>query len=509
MTAARPLRARLAALPLVAVLVLLLGGMPLPAAYAQSGDALAGLSAQFQAEERKIAAHEQHQADLQTQIDAHEDKAADHDEKANALQEQTAAHEEKVESLSERISAHNAQPHEFVLPQQAGAAAAYDAEASELNSEKAQLDAESAQLQNEQTQLNNEGTQLDAEEQQQRAEVAALTQEAAQLAAECTQLLERAATALDSAATAPENTAPRTIDQAPGGDQGRPPPVVGHPRQIAGDGGDPVSRRGTEEALDAYGKATGVTVNKQPVWSRLTADSVPKIPADARTRLNLTRTYDGLVRKPNGHYRALTVPSATTGITPGQKGFDDAIKAGGQAKATLNGQDIVIDEVVTVPGKPVTAPATDCGANCRLVSGGTPTTATVSPRKLLDDAKALHDTVSPYRDRFVSVATGQLGGRLVYAVNNNGAPVAMQQLAEQLHYERVWPTDLDRDVETDAEQIIYNRIEEGDYVADGIIAASRPACGPDQRGSGRPGQDCAGRAVSFPNIQLWDQPRNR
>ncbi|GLY68833.1 hypothetical protein [Amycolatopsis taiwanensis] len=496
MTAGRRLLARLATLLLVAVLALLLGG-PAPVALAQGGDPFAGLAAQIQAEEQKVAAHDQRKADLETQIDGHNDKVATHDEAVEALDGRASAHSANVDSLNQRIAAHNAEPHVFQLPQQAGQSAAYDAEAAELNSEKAQLDAEGAQLQSEKSQLDNEGSQLDAEEQQQRAQVTAFNQEGLQLAAECQQLLQSLAAALDSPAGVPR-AAP-----APGGDQGRPTPALAQqPRQVAGDGGDPVSRVRQNEALDAYGKANGVEVDKRPVWARLTPGAVRNLPPSASTTLHVTRTYDGLVRKPTGRYRALVVPSPTTGITPGQKGFDDAVRTGGPAVATRDGQQIIIDEVVTVPGKPVTAPTTNCGADCNLVSGGTPTTATVSPRKLLDDAKALHDTVPASRDRYITVATGQLGGDLVYSVNQNGTNKAMRDLAAQLGYRRVFATDLNREVDTDAEQILFNAIDEGEEVGDGIIAASRPACGPDR-------QDCAGRALDYPNIQLWEQPRNR
>lgn len=488
--------ARLATLLLVAVLTLLLGGPP-PPAFAQGGGPAAGLAAQIQAAEQKVAAHEERKADLETQIDGHNEKVAAHDEAVGALNEQASAHSASVGSLNQRITAHNAEPHVFQLPQQAGQSAAYNAEAAQLNAERTQLDAQGAQLQGRQSQLDSEGSQLDAEEQQERAQVAAFNQEGAQLVAECQQLLLALAAALDSPAV------PVPATQAPGGDQGRPASALAQqPRQVAGDGGDPVSRRWQNEALNAYGKDNRVEVDRQPVWARLTPGAVRNLPPSAATSLNVTRTYDGLVRKPNGNYRALVVTSPTTGVTPGQKGFDDAVKAGGQAVATRNGQRIVIDEVVTVPGRPATARTTNCGTDCNLVSDGTPTTATVSPRKLLDDAKALHDTVSASRDRYVTVATGQLGGHLVYSVNQNGTNRAMRDLATRLGYRRVFATDLNSQVDTDAEQILFNAIDEGEEVGDGMIAASRPACGPDR-------QDCAGRSLDYPNIQLWDQPRNR
>jgi hypothetical protein len=495
-TTGRTLPARLATLLLAAAVALLLGGVPASAVLAQGGDSAADLNAQIEAEATKVAAHAQRKPELETQIGAHNDKVAALDEKVAALEQRASAHSAKVDSLNQRIEAHNSEPHEFELPRQAAQAQAYNAEAVALDSEEAQLNAESGELQNETSQLGNERSQLEAEEQQQRAQVEAFNQEGRQLAAECQQLLQHVAAALESP------TGLQTASPAPGGDQGRPASALTQPKQVAGDGGDPVSRRQQNDALDAYAKDSHVQVDKRPVTARLTPDAVGKLPPSAATDLQLTRTYDGLVRKPNGNYQALYVPTRTTGTTPGRKGFDDVIKAGGQATATVDGKRIVIDEVVPVPAKPAQSPATDCGADCRLVSNGTPTTATVSPRKLLDDARALHSTVPESRDRYVTVATAQLGGDLVYAVNQNGTTKAMRDLAERLGYQRVFATDLNLGIDTDAEQILFNAVDEGAEIGDGIIAASRPACGPNR-------QDCAGRANDYPNIQLWDQPRKR
>ncbi|WP_037907155.1 Hint domain-containing protein [Actinacidiphila yeochonensis] len=140
--------------------------------------------------------------------------------------------------------------------------------------------------------------------------------------------------------------------------------------------------------------------------------------------------------------------------------------------------------------------------NVNLVSNGTCSTATVSPQQLADDARALHDTVGvgTRADRATTVATGQLGGELVYAVNQNGTSRAIRALAERLGYERVFATELTPQVHTDAEQILFNAIDEGEYEADGIIASSRPACGVVR-------QNCAGRADDYPGIQLYDDRR--
>jgi hypothetical protein len=142
-----------------------------------------------------------------------------------------------------------------------------------------------------------------------------------------------------------------------------------------------------------------------------------------------------------------------------------------------------------------------CGVG-NLVSDGTASTATADPEQLLNDAAALHDTfgVGSRADQGATVATGQLGGDLVYSVNQNGTSRALRTLADQLGYRRVFATDLNPQIDTDAEQILFNAIDEGEESGDGIIASSRPACSVAR-------QNCAGRADGYPGIQLWDRKR--
>ncbi|MER5556265.1 hypothetical protein ABT001_32195 [Streptomyces sp. NPDC002793] len=153
-----------------------------------------------------------------------------------------------------------------------------------------------------------------------------------------------------------------------------------------------------------------------------------------------------------------------------------------------------------------TVTAGDCVG--RLVSDGTAATATVSPQKLLADAKALHDTfgVGTRADKGTTVATAQLGGELVYAVARNGTTPKLGDLAKKLGYRRAYDPSMAPGLQSDAEQILFNLIDEKEYDRDGIIASSRPACGLTRR-DGRPGQNCAGRASGYPDIQLWEQPR--
>ncbi|MFE2877400.1 ricin-type beta-trefoil lectin domain protein [Streptomyces roseus] len=140
--------------------------------------------------------------------------------------------------------------------------------------------------------------------------------------------------------------------------------------------------------------------------------------------------------------------------------------------------------------------------NGKLVSNGTAASATVTPQSLLDDAKALHDTfgIGTRADKGTTVATAQLGGELVYSVANNGTNRSLRALASKLGYRRVYETDLTPQVHSDAEQILFNSIDEAEYAADGIIASSRPACGPAR-------QNCAGRANDYPGVQLWERSR--
>ncbi|MGN9918058.1 LamG-like jellyroll fold domain-containing protein [Micromonospora palomenae] len=140
----------------------------------------------------------------------------------------------------------------------------------------------------------------------------------------------------------------------------------------------------------------------------------------------------------------------------------------------------------------------------RLVSPGDCSPTSTSPQQLLDDAKELHDTfgVGTRADKGATVATAELGGRKVYAVNQNGTNTKLRALAKAKGYERAYETDLTPQVHTDAEQILFNAVDEGEYAADGIIASSRPACGPKR-------QNCAARAdePQYSKIQLWERRR--
>ncbi|MFJ8136846.1 LamG-like jellyroll fold domain-containing protein [Streptomyces sp. NPDC096013] len=138
-------------------------------------------------------------------------------------------------------------------------------------------------------------------------------------------------------------------------------------------------------------------------------------------------------------------------------------------------------------------------------------------QELGDDAQALHDAnISKLQnpptngnkmaDQGTTVATGELGGELVYSTNNNRASVALKALAKAKGYRRIFGVDYvtkgpgGQALQTDAEQILFNAVEDGSLEGEGTIVASRPACGPER-------QNCAARGNEFPNIQLFEQTR--
>ncbi|GKQ33691.1 LamG-like jellyroll fold domain-containing protein [Streptomyces sp. A012304] len=169
---------------------------------------------------------------------------------------------------------------------------------------------------------------------------------------------------------------------------------------------------------------------------------------------------------------------------------------------------------VEAGGTPVLVHNTDVS----LVSAAAcPTGGSKTPQQLGDDAQALHDAnISKLQnpptngnklaDQGTTVATGELGGELVYSTNNNRASVALKALAKAMGYRRISGVDYitrgpqGQGLQTDAEQILFNAIEDGTLEGEGTVVASRPACGPDR-------QNCAARADDFPGVQLFEQSR--
>ncbi|MFF3733352.1 DNA/RNA non-specific endonuclease [Streptomyces sp. NPDC002476] len=285
-------------------------------------------------------------AALRTATTAFNSKSAAVDQKASDFNSRAAA-------LNAKISAHNSKPHTFRMPAQAAAANAYAAEANRLRAEQARLRTTKSSLQNEQNQLRKQGSQLRSKKSQLTAASSAhdakartLRSKENQLQSLGKQLLQQMAQAIQSLDDNPPDPA-AMMDQ--GGDAAGPPQYRDHSQSQEAGLADSPSRQPQASALKAYAKQTGTTVDMQPGTAYLTPEAVRRLPAAQAAQLGSpVGTYDGLARKPNGHYRALRVQTPGVFGSPGQAAFDAAIARGGQAQASVSGTRIVIDEVTSV-----------------------------------------------------------------------------------------------------------------------------------------------------------------
>ncbi|MFG2822275.1 hypothetical protein ACGFX4_22940 [Kitasatospora sp. NPDC048365] len=281
------------------------------------------------------------------------------------LNQEISAHNERAKAVDGEIAAHNAKPNTFQLPAQAAAAAAFDAEARQLEAKRNQENAVEDRIQGEESQIRQEASQVDARSSQLDAASKAndskssdLKTKEQQLQSRGRQLLGQMAQAIQSFSSAPPNPA-AAMDQ--GGDATAPAPQAG--TRSAGqdeDTGDSPYRQPRAAALTQYAKQHGTTVDTRPGTAYLTPDAVRRLtPAQAATLGSPAVSYDGLVRKPNGHYTAVRVraPAATTApaATPAPAPAD--FGPGGLV-VHRNGEQLPVDEVTTVDEAPVSpAPA--------------------------------------------------------------------------------------------------------------------------------------------------------
>lgn len=227
-------------------------------------------------------------------------------------QQQGAALVSRAQSLQSRIAAHNASVPPSAPPEVAGP----------LNARAAALNAERVAL---------------------NAEITAWKSQVNALEAERLRILQEMAHILQ----AQHNVRPPLPFGRPaGGDPGR--NSLG--KYTSQNGGDARSTKKEQAALDAYASRRNVEVEKRQVHATLTSEAVAKLSPAEAAQLNLYRKFDGLVEKPNGHYKALEVKTGSARYQPGQKPFDAAILRGGQATAVRNGKTIIIDEVEIIPG---------------------------------------------------------------------------------------------------------------------------------------------------------------
>lgn len=285
-------------------------------------------------------------AALRTATTAFNSKSAAVGQKASDFNSRAAA-------LNAKISAHNSKPHTFRMPAQAAAANAYGAEASRLRAEQARLRTTKSSLQNEQNQLRRQGSQLRSKKSQLTAASSAhdakartLRSKEKQLQSLGRQLLQQMAQAIQSLDDNPPDPA-AMMDQ--GGDAAGPPQYLDQSQSQEAGLADSPSRQPQVSALKAYAKQTGTTVDMQPGTAYLSPGAVRELPAAQAAQLGSpVGTYDGLARKPNGHYRALKVQTPGTSGSPAQAAFAAAIARGGQAQASVGGTRIIIDEVTSV-----------------------------------------------------------------------------------------------------------------------------------------------------------------
>ncbi|MFI9328741.1 polymorphic toxin-type HINT domain-containing protein [Kitasatospora sp. NPDC052868] len=269
--------------------------------------------------------------------------------KASALNSKSAA-------LNSRIAAHNAAPHVFELPAEAAAASAYDAEKARLDAEASQLQAERAAIEPElskasarQSQVLEEATKLGAQARALGTKATAFQNESQQLISQRQQILRDAATANQGLI----GTRPAPTPMARGADAPRPPAarVTGAPSAGSGGpsaGSDARSPVGKNAAIDAYARKNGVKVDKRPVTAYLDPDAVNRLDASDLALLAPVATYEGLIPKPNGHYKALEIWDTAGGSGPGQEAFNSVLAKGGQATVPNGGGKKIIDEVASL-----------------------------------------------------------------------------------------------------------------------------------------------------------------
>ncbi|PBC66150.1 DNA/RNA non-specific endonuclease [Streptomyces sp. TLI_235] len=281
-----------------------------------------------------------------------------------AVNQEISGHNERAKALDGEIAAHNAKPHTFQMPAEASAAAAFDAEARRLEAQKNQENAVEDKIQGEESQIRQEASQVDARSSQLDAASKAndtkssdLKTKAQQLQARSQQLLGQMAQVIQSFASVPPNPA-AAMDQ--GGDAPAPAPQAGN-RSVGQeeDTGDSPYRRPRAAALTQYARQQhGTTVDTRPGTAYLTPDAVRRLSAaQAATLGSPSMSYDGLVRKPNGHYTALRVQApATTTAAPAPAPAPAVFESGGLV-VHRNGEQLPVDEVTTVQEAPVaTAP---------------------------------------------------------------------------------------------------------------------------------------------------------
>ncbi|MEU9131642.1 hypothetical protein AB0D08_26625 [Kitasatospora sp. NPDC048540] len=301
------------------------------------------------------------------------------DAKAAAVNAETDSHNQRATSLSGRIDAHNAAKPPSDQP---AAVNRYNAEAAQLEAEQNQVQAEETKIEGEQSeikqeeaQLNSRKSQLNAASQANAEKASAARAKAQQLQLQTQQLLEEMAQLLQSLTRTPPDPA-ATMDQ--GGDAPAPPEPNAEAQGSEADTADSPYRQPQTSAMQQYAQQTGTTLDARPGTAYLTPEAVKRLPAaQAATLTSPAITYDGLVRKPNGHYTALRVQAPTTTATatasptpapaPAPTGFD----LGGLV-TFLNGGQVSIDGLETLQEAPASSDSGQGHGNPSTGASGNP-----------------------------------------------------------------------------------------------------------------------------------------
>ncbi|WP_157815372.1 hypothetical protein [Kitasatospora sp. CB02891] len=288
----------------------------------------ASLNAQIRAFDQQLSA-------LPTQQDLDDQQSA-LDKRTAAYNEQSRAVLDALDANDRKIDAHNAEVAQYPDGAPPSVADALNAEAQAINSEQQQLKDQAGKIA-------DEGDSIKADQKALDGRKSDLDTKRSTLRTTRGTLIVQMATALATLLTPP----PPGAGRADGGDPAHPaaaaPPV---------DGGDSVSGATSGKPLDQYAARTGEKVDKRPVTAVLSPNAVSRASSDHAGALPPLRFYDGLVKKPDGTYRALYLSNSARKPTAAETAFDDTVGRGAAGIAVVDGKKILITEV-----RPVDAPA--------------------------------------------------------------------------------------------------------------------------------------------------------
>ncbi|MER5615421.1 hypothetical protein [Streptomyces sp. NPDC002215] len=288
----------------------------------------ASLNAQIRAFSQQLSA-------LPTQKDLDDQQSA-LDKRTTAYNKQSSAVLAALDANDQKIDTHNAKVAQYPNGAPPSVADALNAEAQAVNSEQQRLKDQAGKIA-------DEGNSIKADQKALDGRKSDLDTRRSALRTTRGTLIAQMATALTALLTPP----PPGAGQADGGDQAHPAAAA---PQV--DGGDSVSGVTSGKPLGQYADHSGEKVDKRPVTAVLSPNAVSRASADNAGVLPPIRFYNGLVKKPDGTYRALYLSSSVQKQTAAEKAFDDTVGRDAAGIAIVDGKKILITEV-----QPVDAPS--------------------------------------------------------------------------------------------------------------------------------------------------------